>query len=223
MNDHFQWVRKEESNRPTEGLIRVFYTVPDGMTTNTFADDLLIAANLSFANYSEYTPLNQGNYALELYEIQMAGLPPEPLLSGSLVMNPDALITLAITNLPENRSFFIIPDSDVPDIPGEGMLRLIHLSPDTPPVDLTFSDGTVLFSNIGYKEMSPYASLPPRMMNMEIRRAGTNKAVLTVPNVLIAPDRLYTIYVVGLSQIGPELEWIMLLDSPDDEVDEIEG
>lgn len=216
-----QPVTTEEFNRPAKGLIRVFYTVPDGMTTNTFADDQLIGANLSFADYGDYTPLDQGSYTLNLYEIEMAGLPPDALLSGSLVMNPDALLTLAITDTPENRSFFIIPDSDVPEVAGEGMIRFIHLSPDTPAVDLTYTDGSPLFSNVSYKQITPYVSLPPRMTDMEIRRSGTTKPILTIPDVLIAPDRLYTVYLVGLSQFGPDLDWTILLDSPDQEINEV--
>ena len=45
-----------------------------------------------------------------------------------------------------------------------------------------------------------------------LKAAGTDKVVLTAPNFLIKPNRLYTTYLTGLNSGNPEKQIVQALD-----------
>ncbi|MGI5213971.1 DUF4397 domain-containing protein [Plantactinospora sp. CA-290183] len=88
--------------------------------------------------------------------------------------------------------------------PRIGYLRLAHLSPDTPAVDVylssaTGSDEPQVFEAVGYGVVSPYLPLPTGRYAVAMRRAGApaeDPPVLTT-GVAVAPGAAYTVAGVG--------------------------
>lgn len=87
---------------------------------------------------------------------------------------------------------------------GDGYVRLAHLSPDTPDVDVYLKadsgDGsTQKFPGVGYGVMSPYLTLPTGTYSVAMRTAGapeSSKPVLTT-QVDVASGQAYTVAGVG--------------------------
>lgn len=87
---------------------------------------------------------------------------------------------------------------------GDGYVRLAHLSPDTPDVDVYLKadsgDGsTQKFPGVGYGVMSPYLTLPTGTYSVAMRAAGapeSSKPVLTT-QVDVASGQAYTVAGVG--------------------------
>jgi hypothetical protein len=85
-----------------------------------------------------------------------------------------------------------------------GYVRLAHLSPDTPPVDvyLRSQDGAMreqVFPGVGYGQMSDYLSLPVGGYAVAMRQAGAEPAsrpVLTT-QVVVEEGEAYTVAGVG--------------------------
>jgi Domain of unknown function (DUF4397) len=62
---------------------------------------------------------------------------------------------------------------------GTGLLRLMHLSPDTPSVDVAIDSVTdpgvgVVLSGVGYGDVSPYQSVPAGTYTVSVRAAGAD-------------------------------------------------
>ncbi|MFC4777204.1 DUF4397 domain-containing protein [Paenibacillus sp. GCM10023252] len=57
-------------------------------------------------------------------------------------------------------------------------VRLLHASPDAPAVDV-YANGTLIASNIKYKDSTPYLMIPAGSYSIEIKPAGSQTAVLT--------------------------------------------
>jgi len=91
-----------------------------------------------------------------------------------------------------------------------GMLRLAHLSPDTPSVDVyvdsvSSPDTGIVLTGVGYGTVSDYQSVPAGTYTVSMRSAGapaTSAPVLST-TVTVAPGTAFTVAGVGtFAQLG---------------------
>jgi hypothetical protein len=87
---------------------------------------------------------------------------------------------------------------------GDGYVRLAHLSPDTPAVDVYLrADGSSaapqVFKHVAYGDMSQYLRLPVGDYQVAMRQAGAAAATPPVisTSVSVRPDGAYTVAGVG--------------------------
>jgi hypothetical protein len=85
-----------------------------------------------------------------------------------------------------------------------GFVRLAHLSPDTPPVDvyldaLSFTMPEKVFQGVAYGTVSGYLSLPAGLYSVGMRLAGAPRdtPVVITTNVPVEPGHAYTVAGVG--------------------------
>ncbi len=195
------------------GYFRIFHAAPNIPSVDIYVDDKLIAENLGFGATTAYLPMLRENYRISIYETGTNNL----LLTRFVAIAADEIITLAIAeSTPDGEndvSFLIIPDAHVVIDPEKSMLCFINLSPDAPAVDVTLTDGTVLFGNVAYGEITPYYSLDPGVYNLQIRAAGTSDVLLEVPSLILDADTYYSIYLIGLVGGEPPLQTVFMMDS----------
>lgn len=96
---------------------------------------------------------------------------------------------------------------------GNGLLRLAHLSPDTPAVDVYVDavadpDAGITLEGVGYGTVSDYRDVPPGEYTISVREAGASEDTPPVLSTTVAvePDRASTVAGVGLfSDLGLEI------------------
>lgn len=203
------YLEMQNMREPSMGYVRVLHAVPDAPNVDVYANDKIIAKNLAFGDNTPYTPVSAGTYVISLY---VAGTKDSPVLTNRLVIVNNSILTVAAAGTLDTIGFLAIPDSNMPMETGKAMVRFSHLSPNAPAVDITLPDGTILFGNVAFKQLAPYISVPPMNYTLQVRVAGTPNVVLTVPNVSLAQNKIYTVYAVGLVDQSPELEALLLLD-----------
>lgn len=206
---HTENYEMQNMREPSMAYVRVLHAVPDAPNVDVYANDKMIARNLAFGENTPYTPVPAGNYDISLY---VAGTKGSPVLSNRLVVGNNDTLTVAAVGTLDTIGFLSIPDSNMPMESGMAMVRFSHLSPNAPAVDITLPNGTILFRNVSYKHLTPYISVRPMNYTLQVRVAGTPNVVLTVPNVRLEQNKMYTIYAVGLVGEDPELEALLLLD-----------
>lgn len=196
-------------NDMSMGKVRVIHTVPDAPNVDIYANDKLIISNLAYGDYTDYLSIPEGTYKISLY---VAGTKDSPVLSNMITVNKNSILTVAAVGTLSDIGLLAITDSNEARKPGKAMIRFLHLSPNAPAVDTTLPDGTVIFSNVAYKHITPYIDVMPMNYTLQVRVAGTSNVVLTVPDVNLNADRYYTIYAIGLAGGSPELEALLLQD-----------
>ena len=77
---------------------------------------------------------------------------------------------------------------------GKAHVRFIHLSPDAPAVDITLSDGTVLFGNYEFKQATGFTPLDAATYNLQVSLAGTSTVVLDRPGITLEDGKIYTVF-----------------------------
>lgn len=190
------------------GYIRVLHAVPNGPNVDIYADNILIGENIGYGEHTDYISVPLGTYQVSLY---LAGSMNSPILSNTLTVDEVSTITVAAIGTPNDIEFLAITDSNEEIEEGKAMLRFGHLSPDAPAVDITLPDGTLVFEDVSFKQVTSYIRATQTSYTLEVRLAGTSTVVLT-SDINIEPNNYYTVYAIGLVGEPPELEAILLSD-----------
>lgn len=189
--------------------VRILHASPDAPAVDVYASGKLIASDLKYKEFTPYLSLIPGKYSILVYP---AGTKTTPVINTSIDVIPGGNYTVAATGLLKNIKPLVIPDTASPMQPGRTQVKFVHLSPNAPMVDITLPDGTILFRNIEFREISPNLIVSPGNYTLQARVAGTNQVVLNAPNQLLKPDRYYTVYAVGLVNDTPPLQILTALD-----------
>lgn len=123
-----------------------------------------------------------------------------------------SILTVAAVGTLSDIGLLAITDANEPKKAGKALIRFLHLSPNAPAVDITLPNGTVIFSDVSFKHITPYIDVTPMNYTLQVRVAGTSNVVLTVPNVNLVEEKYYTVYAIGLVGEEPELEALLLPD-----------
>ena len=194
---------------PDNSYVRVLHASPDAPPVDVYANGNIIARNLAYRGFTEYLTVPPGNYNIRVFP---AGSTTNPVIDTNVNVPPRSIFTVAAVGRLAEIGLFPVQDPVMPIPPGRVMLRFVHLSPNAPNVDVVLPNGTPLFSNVGYRQITNYIPVNPGTYTIYVRVAGTNQNVLYVPNIRLSSNRFYTVYAVGLAGGNPPLQVLIPLD-----------
>lgn len=189
--------------------IRVLHASPGAPAVDVYVNNNPVIRGLKYKEFSEYLSVMPGIYNIKVYP---AGQQMNAVINTNVAVEPMAYTIAAAGELPNISLMSIIDPYRPPQNPNKSYARFAHLSPNAPAVDITLPDGTKLFSNVKYGEYANYIEVDPGTYTLQVRPAGSEDVVLTVPNVQLMPGVYQTIYAVGLAGDTPPLEAIASLD-----------
>lgn len=92
----------------------------------------------------------------------------------------------------------MLTDAPAVDASDRAFLRLVHASPDAPPVaDVAAAGGPVARRDLAFKATSPHLPLAPGTYAFEVRPAGSTQVLATTPPLGLAAGQISTAFVVG--------------------------
>lgn len=198
------------SNMNTTSYLRVLHASPDAPAVDVYVNNNPVIKNLKYKEFSQYLPVMPGRYNVKVFP---AGQMMNPVINSNILVPPMSAFTVAATGTLSDIGLMPIVDPYTSPVNANvAYARFAHLSPNAPAVDITLTDGTKLFSNVKYLEYADYIEVEPGMYTLQVRPAGSEDVVLTVPDVPLMPGKYQTIYAVGLVGDTPPLEAIASLD-----------
>jgi hypothetical protein len=189
--------------------VRVFHAVPDAPAVDVYANCNLIVQNLSYKNVSEYLNVPSGPTNIKIYP---AGERYNPVLDVDIVVPPSQILTVAAVGTLAEIGLLAIEESKECAPCYQTSVRFGHLSPNAPAVDITLEDGTVIFANVSFTQVTDYIRVDAGIYKLQVRIAGTNQIVLRLSPAELMPKNFYTVYAVGLVGQIPPLEALVSLD-----------
>ena len=152
-----------------------------------------------------YVYLDEGEYNVSVY---LAGQKDRPVINQMVDVPSQQIFTIAATGNLDNLGLLVIPDK-VSKSPSQNYssVRVIHLSPNAPGVDILV-DGDTLFEDISFGEGTDYVDLNPGTYNVNVV-LNTDKSVVLPLKVTLNPDKIYTIYIIGNP---PTLQAVQVVD-----------
>lgn len=186
-------------------LVRVFHAAPQAPNVDVYVNDQMVFSNLAFGDFTRYVYLDEGEYNVSVY---LAGQKDRPVINQMVDVPSQQIFTIAATGNLDNLGLFVIPDK-VSKSPSQNYssVRVIHLSPNAPGVDILV-DGDTLFEDISFGEGTNYVDLNPGTYNVNVV-LNTDKSVVLPLKVTLNPDKIYTIYIIGNP---PTLQAVQVVD-----------
>lgn len=165
----------------------------------------MVFSNLAFGDFTRYVYLDEGEYNVSVY---LAGQKDRPVINQMVDVPSQQIFTIAATGNLDNLGLLVIPDK-VSKSPSQNYssVRVIHLSPNAPGVDILV-DGDTLFEDISFGEGTDYVDLNPGTYNVNVV-LNTDKSVVLPLKVTLNPDKIYTIYIIGNP---PTLQAVQVVD-----------
>lgn len=205
----YQNFSREPMPNPTPSYYRLLHASPDAPQVDVYINGKLVAKNLKYLHFTSYIKAPGGVYEVKVYP---AGKKDTPVIDTKLQLVPGSIYTVAAAGNLRDVSLLPILEPLPGPTPGYAMIRFSHLSPDTPPVDITLPDGKKLFQDVEFKETTGYIPVPPGNYTVQARLTGTSKVALIVPNINLQPNKIYTVYAVGKPIGTPPLQVLIPLD-----------
>ena len=186
-------------------LVRVFHAAPQTPNVDLYVNDQMVFSNLAFGDFTRYVYLDEGEYNVSVY---LAGQKDRPVINQMVDVPSQQIFTIAATGNLDNLGLLVIPDK-VSKSPSQNYssVRVIHLSPNAPGVDILV-DGDTLFEDISFGEGTDYVDLNPGTYNVNVV-LNTDKSVVLPLKVTLNPDKIYTIYIIGNP---PTLQAVQVVD-----------
>jgi hypothetical protein len=172
--------------------VRFVHASPDAPAVDiTLPDGTAIFSNIAFKEVGDYTPVDDGSYDLE---VRLAGTDTSVLDLMGLEFENKTVYTVFATGYATGGTpalnAILVEDA------GEARVRVAHLSPDAPAVDV-WVDGSMAFENLAFEQVSDYATLTADSYFIEVVPTGETTPVVISATLDLKANMDYTVAAVN--------------------------
>lgn len=189
---------------PAKAKIRFVHTSPDAPAVDiAVKNGPVLFSNVKFREAGNYLSVAPASYDLE---VRLAGTATVALNVPGVVLAANTNYTVFAVGRVSNATLAALPAVDQ----GTTQVRVGHLSPDAPAVDV-WVNGNRTLQNVSYKTISAYLSLPAGQYRIQVSPAGATTPIVIDATVTFDANKAYTVVATGL--IGAnDLKPLVLVD-----------
>jgi len=173
--------------------VNVIHASPDAPGVDLVVDGTVAAANLEFPNNTGYLDVNSGTRKVN---VNVTGS-SNSVISADLDIAEGVFYSVFAVDSVSKISAIVIEDDLTPPTAGNAHVRFVHLSPNAPAVDITLTDGTIVFGNKAFKEYTDFTPLTAGSYELQVRVAGTDQVALELGTITVAEGKIYTVFAKG--------------------------
>lgn len=197
------------------GRVRVMHASPDTPAVDIFVDGAKAVTALAFPNNTPYVTLPAGGHNVKVFVSPSNGT-GSPALEANLEIGAGKDYTvLAVGEVGKGTlGLYVLEDDNSTPAGNNAHIRLIHASPDAPPVNVAVAGtSTNVFTGVAYRNFGPYTPVPAGTYSLDVNVNATGATVLTIPGLKLDAKTVYTAVAVGLAGNGT-LKVVPLVDAP---------
>jgi nicotinamide riboside kinase len=180
--------------------LRIAHMSPDAPAVDVYLDNQTAVSGVEFSEITDYLTVPAGQHTVT---ITAADNRSAVVFNDTVSLEAAAYTVAATGEIGENASQpfapLILQDSTSPPA-NNASVRLAHVSPDAPPVDVTIEDtNTTLFDNVTYGNATEYLEVPAGEYTLEVRAAtaSDNGTVVDSFDVDVENGTAYTAFAAG--------------------------
>lgn len=184
--------RAQEQQR---SLVRVIHAVPDAPPMDVYIDGELIFEGLPFFEITEYLMVEPGRYQVQV--VPTGEDLSAAVINSAVTIEPGKSQSIAAINpLGEIRPEVLEDELSEPPA-GTAQVRLFHLAPDAPGVDIRIAGANEYVTrNLEYPSVVP-VNVPAGQYRFEILPAGSSNVIYTTPPLLFIDGWVYSVAAAG--------------------------
>lgn len=180
---------------PNLALVSFYHCAPDVNDLDIIVDGQTKVNNtpVGYGEYSDYLAFYTGQRDFEFVKDNNNDV----LVDTTLTLLPNKTYSVFVANpLDSVQAVVLLDSADIPD-EGKAMIRFVHLSPDSPNLDVYIADEKT-FPELAYKKGTAFKEIAAGKKTLEFKTYdGTDEVLLTVPNVEIKSREYYTVVLQG--------------------------
>ena len=178
-----------------DGAVRVLHASPNAPAVDVYVDGARAVAKLKPGKITGYLSVPAGSHTWAL-RVAGAKASAAPVAKGSIVVVDGKAVTVAATGFLKSFKVRVIRDLAARPF-GAAKIRVVHLSPDAPRVDVVERKLGKVVAKLRYGASSGYLTLPAGTYEFHVRPAGSKTAVIKLPGVKVAAGNIYTAWALG--------------------------
>jgi hypothetical protein len=185
---------KSTAPQVSNARVLVVHASPDAPGVDLLVDNVKVNSQaLTFPNNTGYLTVAAGNRNIK---VNASGTSTS-VINANLDLSADMSYSIFATDSLASIAPLVIEDNLGAPASGKSHVRFIHLSPNAPAVDITLTDGTVVFGNKAFGQYTPFTPLDAGTYNLQVRLAGTSTVVLNLPNIVLENGKIYSVFAKG--------------------------
>lgn len=193
--------------------VRVLHASPDAPAVDVYVDGSEAISDLAFAAITDYVSLPAGPHAIKVFPSSANGSGTPVIDVPSLALEAGKDYTLAAVGQVASIEPLVLVDNNAAPAAGKAHIRVVHLSPNAPNVDIYAAGAGVVVPNLAFKAAANYLPLDAGTYNLEVRGAGSSTAVLSLPNTTLEAGKVYSAFAIGLAGGTPALSVKVTVDA----------
>jgi hypothetical protein len=196
-------------------MVRVLHASPDAPAVDIWVDGELTLENVPFKTLSNYLKLPAGEHQIV---VVATGTTEPAVIDASPTFEAGKKYTVAATGFVADIAPAVFVDNGKA-VAGSAKLRVVHLSPDAPAVDVAVkgqdpADAPV--QDLAFPDATGYLKLAPGSYDFEVRVADTDTVALPLDGVQLESGKNYSVFAVGSASgeapAGQELTVVVGID-----------
>lgn len=191
--------KKDDVTPSGTSNVMVIHASPNAPAVDVRINNAIALSNVAYPANSSYTAINSGNTNIK---ISPAGTTTYVIDANVNFEAGKNYSVFAIDSVSKIKAAVVGDDLTVP-ASGKAHVRFFHFSPNAPAVDIAVTGGSVLFGSRTFNDqstnaiVSAFTPLNAGTYNLEVRLAGTNTVVLSLPGVTLTAGKIYTVFAKG--------------------------
>lgn len=182
-------------------MLRVVHASPDAPAIEVLIDGQKTLSALQFTEATAYISVPAGSHQLAVLSAA-AGSGGKAFIDTSVDLQDGRAYTIVAADRLANIEPVILTDDLNRFAADQAYVRLVHASPDAPPVaDVAVANGgPTVFRNVPFKGATDYLALAPGSYRFDLRPAGTTQWLATTNAIVLDAGRSYSVFAMG--QLG---------------------
>ncbi|HJW17955.1 MAG TPA: DUF4397 domain-containing protein [Flavisolibacter sp.] len=191
--------KEDDVMAPAMARVMVVHASPNAPAVDVRVNNAVALSNVAYPANSNYSSVGAGSTNIKVSPTGTTNY----VIDATVDLKSNSNYSVfAIDSVSKIKAAVVMDDLTAPAA-GKAHVRFFHFSPNAPAVDIAVTGGPVVFSNRMFNDQATnnalqhFTPLDAGTYNLEVRLAGTNTVVLSLPNVMLTAGKIYTVFAKG--------------------------
>ena len=178
--------------------VRVLHASPDAPPVDVYVDGAEVLSGVAFGTISSYLEVPAGDHQIQVFAADADPATDTAVIDATVPLGGGSSTTIAATNSIDAIEAKVITDAPNPSADAV-QARIVHLSADTPPVDIAPDGGEEIVQGLAYGTATEYLTVPAGQLDVEVRPAGAvdGWVVANPGGVFLSNGKAYSLFAIG--------------------------